>query len=332
MRRAITRRRFIGITAAAAGLSVLPFGHRAKAQGSVVTWHGVALGAVASMQIHHPDRSAAERLIARSVQEVRRLERVFSLYRDDSVLVDLNRRGVLDAPPAELVELLAQCRRYAELTKGAFDPSVQPLWVLYAGHFFGADAEAGGPAPDAVAAARTNVGFGNVLVGRDRIAFKRRGMALTLNGIAQGYITDRVVALLRSHGVDHSLVDMGESRALGARPDGFPWEVGIADPDQPARIAETLRVVDQAVATSGGYGFCFDAQGRFNHLFDPRTGLSPDRYRSVTAVMPTATAADALSTAFSIMPVEDIRMALKVLGHGQIRLTAADGRRLVLDA
>ena len=328
----ISRRRFIGITAAASGLSLLPFGHSAKAQGHLVAWRGTALGAAATLQIHHPDRAAAERLVARSLQEVHRLERMLSLYRADSALVALNRRGALEAPPAELVELLGECRTHAERTHGAFDPTVQPLWNLYTDHFSRPDAAPEGPPPSAIEAAVQGVGWQKILVERDRIAFTRRGMALTLNGIAQGYITDRVVALLRAAGVEHSLVDMGEGRAIGERPDGSPWQVGIADPDEPEKIAAALPIVDQAVATSAGYGFRFDPAGRFNHLFDPKTGLCANRYRSVTVVLPTATAADALSTAFSLMPVDRIRDTLGHLGAGHVHLCTAERRWVRLKA
>ena len=328
----ITRRRFIGISAAAGGLSLLPLGRGVTAQASAVTWSGIALGAVASLQIHHPDRAAAAKLVQSSVAELRRLERLFSLYRDDSMLVALNRRGVLEAPPAEFVELLGEARRYAELTDGVFDPTVQPLWALYTDHFSKPDAAPDGPPAADVKAALLLVGYGNVQVSRDRIALAHRGVALTLNGIAQGYITDRIVALLRAGGIEHSMVDMGESRAIGTRPDGRPWDVGLADPDAPQRIAQTIPIIDQAVATSGGYGFRFDAQGRFNHLFDPKTGQSAARYRSVTVVMPTATAADALSTAFSLLPLEDIDAMLRRVGAGRAHITTADGQHRTLAA
>ena len=328
----ITRRRFISISAAAGGLSLLPLARGAKAQASVVTWRGVALGAVASLRIHHPDRAAAETLVQRSLDELRRLERLFSLYREDSALVALNRRGALEAPPAELVELLGEARRFSELTGGAFDPTVQPLWTLYTDHFSRPDADPDGPATASVKAALALVGCRSVLVSRDRIALAHRGMALTLNGIAQGYITDHIVALLRAGGIGHSMVDMGESRAIGTRPDGHPWAVGLADPDEPWRIAETIPIVDQAVATSGGYGFRFDPAGRFNHLLDPKTGQSADRYRSVTVVMPTAMAADALSTAFSLLAEGDINAALAGLGHGQAHIVTASGQRVKLIA
>src|SRR5262249_21764435 len=154
---------------------------------------------------------------------------------------------------------------------------------------------------------------------------------LTLNGIAQGYATDQVVTLLRAAGIDRTLVDMGEPRAMGCHPADGPWRIGIADPDRPEQVGETVEVVDRAVATSAGYGFRFDPGGTFNPLFNPRTGGSAHLYRSVTVVMPTATAADALSTAFSLMPPEGIAPTLGRLGTGQVRLVTASGQRMILD-
>ena len=150
MMRHLSRRRFICIAAAAAGLELVPLRPGAHAQTHLVTWRGVALGAVATMQVHHPDRAVAEHLVEACIREVRRLERIFSLYRDDSRLVALNRRGVLEAPPPELVELLGESRRYAEATGGAFDPTVQSLWALYADHFSRPDADPGGPPARAI--------------------------------------------------------------------------------------------------------------------------------------------------------------------------------------
>jgi thiamine biosynthesis lipoprotein len=326
----LTRRRFIGVTAAAAGLGLLPVGGRGRAEASVVDWHGEAMGAVASLRIHHSDRGAAEALIRRAVAEVRRLERVFSLYRDDSALVALNRHGMLAAPPPDLVEVLAQARHYWQATHGSFDPSVQPLWTLYRDHFSTPGAAPSGPSSQSRDAALALVGLDGVAFDRNRIAFRRRGMGLTLNGIAQGYATDRVVGILRAGGIVSSLVDLGEPRALGPAPDGHPWRIGIADPDGLGAIAETVEVADRAVATSGGYGFRFDAEGRFNHLLDPKSGRSAALYRSVTVLLPDATGADALSTAFSLLPKEEISSVLHRLGDGEVRLVTAGGERIVL--
>ena len=329
--RSISRRRFVRISAAAAGLGLLPSALAARADAAPATWRGTMLGAVATMEIHHEDRREAERLISLASAEARRLERLFSIYLKDSALVALNRTGILADPAAEMVDLLTVAQHYSKLTHGSFDVTVQPLWDLYAGHFARERADPAGPAPAAIQAALACVGFGRLSVGRDRIAMPR-GTAVTLNGIAQGYITDKVVELLQAQGIAHSLVDMGETRAIGSRPDGRPWEIGVADPEALDRTEAVLPVVDRAVSTSGAYGFRFDPDGRFNHLFDPKTGRCSARYRSVTTVSRSATAADALSTAFSLMPEERIRSLLPHVDIERVHLVDASGRPSELTA
>ncbi len=315
-----SRRRFLGISAAAAGLALLPVQGWAEAEAEMVSWQGTALGASTSIRIHHHDKAAAAEALRLALRDVRRLETIFSLYREDSALVQLNRRGSLVAPPAELVDLLQESHRHAVLTGGAFDPTIQPLWQLYNAHFSREGASPAGPDPARIAATLQLVGLDHVLVDRDRIAFRHKGMAISLNGIAQGYVTDRVVERLRGQGIEHTLVDMGESRALGHHPSGRPWQAMIADPLEPGDGGLVLPLVDMSLATSSGSGFQFDAAGRFNHIFDPRSGKSSQRYRSVSVVTQKAATADALSTAFTLMAPEAISAVLRRLGGGKVYL------------
>jgi thiamine biosynthesis lipoprotein len=329
------RRRFIGITAAAAGMALLPICFRRARAGAAPAelriWRGVALGADAVLQIHHPDAAAADRLIERSIAEVRRLEGVFSLYRADSAIATLNRQGFLDDPPTDLVRLLGDSERYSRLTDGAFDATVQPLWRLYEAHFGQSEPDPAGPPATARAAAVALVGHDGIAIDASRIGFRRPGMGLTLNGIAQGYITDRVAELLLRSGIENSLVDMGEIRALGERPTGEAWRIGLEDPVTPERIAETIEIRNVAVATSGGYGTRFDPAGRFNHIFDPRSGQSSSRYLSVSVIAPLATTADALSTGFSLMPLERTQEIVRRLGI-TAHFALPDGSRCVQSA
>lgn len=300
-----TRRRFIGIAAAASALALVPLpARRAAASIPPAVWQGVALGADAELRLYHPDPQAAQRLIAQSLQELRRLEAIFSLYRDDSALSRLNRDGYLDNPPTDLLQLLSVSLRYGRLTGGAFDPTVQPLWKLYADHFAQPGASPEGPPARAVQQALARVSREDVALESDRIALRRPGMGITLNGIAQGYITDRITGLLKQGGLERALVDMGEIQGMDTRGAPGDWKVGVADPRDPGRVLATARIRNQALATSGGYGTALDGAGRFTHLFDPRTGLARPLYRSVSVMAPNATMADALSTAFSYMPLE----------------------------
>ena len=231
-----------------------------------------------------------------------------------SELSRLNRDGRLDGPPIELVELMGRARDFSDLTAGAFDVTVQPLWDLYASHFSAPDPDPSGPSRTAIAAALGRVGQEALEIDPARTSFPRPDMSVTLNGIAQGYITDCIVDLLRRAGIDRSLVDMGETRTIGARPSGDPWIVGLEDPLAPGRVAERIEIENQAVATSGGYGTQFDREGRFNHLFDPATGETSWRYLSVSVIASDATTADALSTAFSLMRLDSVKSVVAALG------------------
>jgi thiamine biosynthesis lipoprotein len=323
MRTILSRRKVITLCAAAGGAALMSLRTSRRAEaGSLVEWTGVSLGAVATIRLAHPDRRAGQELLRRAVAEARRLEAIFSLYRDDTALSELNRSGVLVAPPVELVRLLRLCDDIWRLTDGAFDPTVQPLWRCYADHFAAADADPAGPPPQKLAAAVELVGWPKVRFSRNRIALARRGMGLTLNGIAQGYITDRVVDLLRKEGIASTLVDMGEIRTLGRRPDGRAWQAAIeaATPQQRA-----LDLVDKAVATTGADGFRFNADGRCNHLFNPATGRCATPAINLTVVAPTAATADALSTAFALMDHEAARRVLARAPSTQLHVNTGWG-------
>jgi len=333
--RPLTRRRVITIAAAAAGLAMAPTA-RAGARAILpearrYRWSGQALGAETSIVLYHRDRATAERVIGLCIDEIDRLENEFSLYRPQSALNRLNRAGRLERPSHDMVRLLATSRGFSDLTNGAFDITVQPLWTLYAGHFANPGADPAGPGREAVQSVLRRVDYRAVTVGRNAISLDRPGMALTLNGIAQGYITDRVADLLRTHGIDRVLVDLGEIRGLGVGQGGRPWRIGVGDPGGGSKIIEALEIGDQAVATSAGSGTPFDRDGRHHHLFDPRRGESARRYASVTVIAPMATRADALSTALGNLTPEEARRVVAA-GGGAVRalLITADGRRLRL--
>lgn len=325
-----TRRRVLTILAAAAGVPLLM--RATGAQAHLVKWEGTALGAPASLALYHDDEQAARAAITASVAELQRLEGIFSLYRADSALSRLNRDGKLDDAPAELVDLMVSALETAAISGGSFDPTVQPLWQAYFTHFTTGSGGEAGPGADAIAEARSLVGWRDVTVEGRSIRLTRPGMGITLNGIAQGYITDRVAALLKANGLDRVLVDMGEPKALSAKPDGSAWVLGIADPRDPSRTVTSVPVVDKAVATSGGYGTTFDAESRFTHLIDPVTGTTAPADCSVTVICESAAKADALSTALSVAPAERRLDILRSAGGAVALFVGRDGSIVTLEA
>ncbi len=303
----LTRRRVIRLAAAATGVGLAAAigafaGRQTDRETSLHRWRGTALGADASLAIAMPDGTRAEKAIARALAEIDRLERIFSLYRPESALVRLNADGELRNPPAELVALLDRAQRWGTLTGGAFDVTVQPLWRLYGAHFAKAGADPDGPPEFAVKAAHDLVDFRAIDVSSKRIAFARPGMAVTLNGIAQGEVTDRVADLLAAEGLEHALIDLGELRTLSSHPSGRPWTVGIKDPHTPDALLSELSLTDRALATSATTGTRFDAEGRHHHLFDPNAGLPSRGLVSASVVARRARDADAFSTALLASP------------------------------
>ncbi len=250
----ITRRRLMTISAA---LAFLPTVARATPQ-SLKVWTGQALGARASIRIEHPD---CEAIAARVMAEIDRLEAVLSLYRADSALARLNRQGSLADPPFELLECLSIAGAVNRASGGRFDPTVQPLWALWA------EAAARGERPDAqaIAAAKALVGWHKVELDAAKITL-RPGMALTLNGIGQGYVADRVAALLEAEGLTDILIDTGELRALGGRPQGGDWPVRL-------EMGGRLGLRQRSLATSSPLGTTFDRNGKDGHILDPATGI-----------------------------------------------------------
>ncbi len=297
MRPMIDRRRFIAISAAA-GLAV-PMA-RAKTTAQMQRWRGGAMGAKAQIMLY--GSTNVQEIFNKCHREITRLERIFSLYIPDSAISRLNRDGFLDNPDIEFLDLLSRCQTCSQITNGAFDVTIQPLWKLYADHFAAPNADPAGPSDAAIAQILELVGSDKILMDSRRISFTRPGMGISLNGVAQGYITDRVVALLKVEGYRNILVHMGETYAMGHHSDGRPWTVGISSPLKDHRMLLELPLDHQALASSGGYGSPFSDQSKLHHLLNPKTGRSADHYGAVSVVARDTTTADMLSTAFYVMP------------------------------
>lgn len=291
----VTRRRALGIFAVAASLPVgTGFGWLASEPGvQIYQWRGRALGVEAGMQFLHYSRAAVAKAVAASVAEIYRLEAIFSLYRDESELVRLNRDGRLDRASPELIAVLAEARRISEISNGAFDITVQPLWALHRRHY----ANGTTPKEREVRAILELVDYRGVEVSGQKVYLARPGMRLTLNGIAQGYITDRVAELVRAEGFDRVLLQLGET--FGIAPADAPWRIGIEGWSDDTGVP-TIPLASAAIATSAGASTPLGAYK--HHIFDPVEGGSPHQYSSVAVIADRALGADALSTAIYAAP------------------------------
>ncbi|HVO11388.1 MAG TPA: FAD:protein FMN transferase [Vicinamibacteria bacterium] len=247
------------------------------------------------------DRSAAraEDAVSAALEEMERLAGLLTRFDGASPLAVLNTEGRLADPPPELRAVLARGLDLHRLSAGAFDPTVAPLVDLYQVHFA---AHGGPPDPAERREVQELVGAGHVRLDDGGCRLERTGMALTLDGIAKGYIADRVAEALAARGVRHALVNAGgDIRALGTRASGRPWRVGVQDPRRPGAMVARLALADAAVATSGDYVRCHDLERCHHHTVVPATGASPEAIASVSVSTATAMDADALATAVFVL-------------------------------
>jgi FAD:protein FMN transferase len=324
----LARRRTITIMGALAGIPFLASDRRAPAQEALYQWNGTSLGSPSRLLLYHRSRATAERVVALCTAEIERLERIFALYRDDSEVACLNRDGKIAAPSHDLLLVLSECGRLSALSGGAFDVTVQPLWDVYAKHFFGRQTPSPeGPDPRAVAAALALVNWKDIEFSGRQVALARAGMGLTVNGIAQGYVTDRIIGILRDNGFDRVLSDFGRSEicVIGRHPDDQPWKVSLADPRQPEKSPLVMDLVQGSLCTSGGYGTKFEATGKYHHLFDTATGASSGHYIATSIFASSAIVADALSTALYVTPRARGRDLLAAYPDATALVTLPDG-------
>ncbi len=278
-------------------------------------WEGEALGAPASIQLFGGNDAQAQNAFARAQGLIAKLSHSFSLYDPGSEISRLNRDGVLPNPSADFIALINHARRVAVLSQGAFDVTVQVLW----------DAakrisdETLSPEKSKVLwdQAQRLVGNDGVRVDDRRVWFDRPGMAVTLNGMAQGYITERVARMLDGLGGYSGLVNIGEFQAFGDK----HFALGIADPDNPLDVVATVKLRRAGLATSSPRGGYISAQ--YSHIFSPIGAASS--FASASVVHSSATIADGLATAFTLMDEASIRDAARQANATEVILVEAGG-------
>lgn len=294
-----TRRKVLAGGFAALGLAGGGAAWLAAHEFETRTRAGVAFGTTVALTFVGPDPAALESAITSGFSAIRACERAASLLRADSALSRLNRDGRLDDPDPHLRRLVSFALELAEASGGAFDPTVQPLWPLWR------DAADRGERPGgaALTAAVELIDWRDVELRPDHLAFRRPGMAMTLNGILQGYAADLVVAEARRLGLAGAFVDTGEFAAFGRAADGHAWRLaaGAGQDGAPQAVIDPFAGF---AATSAGAGTPLSADGRDHHIFDPATGRSPSLVSEVTAFAPSGLVADGLSTAAYVLGAE----------------------------
>lgn len=275
----------------------------------------------------------ANAAIEAGMAEIRRFDRMMSLYKDDSEIAQVNlaagKHPVTVSP--EMIEAAEAAIRVSEMTGGAFDATVGPLVVLWQMRL----KEGKVPTDREIARIRHVVDYRNIVVDRksSTILLKHPGMIMDFGGVAKGYIADKVGVLLKKRGIDNAIVSIaGDIRIIGRRPDGKPWRIGVQHPREKEKTLAVLGLSDTYISTSGDYErYKIVQKKRYHHIIDPRTGRPSEGMESVTVIGNEGAVADPLTTALFILGPDKGMKIVKSLGFEAIfgdsagRVTMTDG-------
>ncbi|MFQ5510987.1 MAG: FAD:protein FMN transferase [Candidatus Krumholzibacteriia bacterium] len=331
MRRPFDRRAFLkacgifGIGAAGGGTLQALFEVVKIGRGLVSVSHTrVAMGTYVTITAVDASRDRADEAIGRSFDEMDRLIAILSRHDASTPLSMLNSEGVLREPPPELVHVIRRSIDIHGTSRGAFDITVKPVVDLLRSKLGAGGVPTSGELRDSLAF----VGMHHVETTDRRIRLLKPGAGITLDGIAKGYVVDRVSEVLVRHGVENHLVNAGgDIRTRGHRSDGRPWSVAVEDPEKKRRYPEMLRLNTGAVATSGSYEVYYDRERVYHHLVDPRSGRSPHYSKSVTVIAGSVMEADALATAVFVMGPGSGRTLIDATPSAECLLLGENGKR-----
>ncbi|MDD5084978.1 MAG: FAD:protein FMN transferase [Candidatus Omnitrophica bacterium] len=266
-----------------------------------------AMGTFCEIKVTGERTESAKRKIDSAFRELERVESLMSLYCSSSEVNLINRESFRRpvAVSCDTFNCLREAVKYSELSGGAFDVTVLP--VLRAWGFFGGLLNK--PSSETINEACSAVGYLSLELSErgSTVRFLKPNMAIDLGGIGKGYGCDTAVAVLQKETCLNALVNLGGNiYAFGHSSSGRPWKVGLRHPRFKDKVFYSVALNNQAVSTSGDYENYFIDEGRrYSHIIDPRTGCPVSNgVISVSVIAPTATEADALSTAVFVLGLE----------------------------
>ena len=249
-----------------------------------------SMGTMVDVIVYHASRDEAERAVAGALDEIVALDRVMSHFRADSDLASLVRgaRGRFVTVDPRLYDVIERSLGFSRASGGRFDVTIAPLLKLWKV----AKAEARRPSEAEMAKARQCVGFEKIELGEpNRIRFHSDCVEIDLGGIGKGYAVERAIGILEAAGIRHAMINAGGSSiaAIGTPParNGWPVRLGAAE--------TTVLLQNASLSTSEQNG----------EILEPGTGAPVENKSIVSVVAPSASDADALSTALLLMPKED---------------------------
>jgi thiamine biosynthesis lipoprotein len=291
-----------------AALTVCGFVLCASAQSRAAERHLVrrgfeAMGTAVSFAVLSDDEEGAERAISAAFDEIKRVEDLMTTWHESDITRINAAAGVAPVKVSpETLEVIEMAQKTAKMSDGVFDIS---FYAMHGVWKFDEDMVKKIPSAADIKKRLALVDYRKIIVDHDKstVFLAKKGMGISLGGIAKGYAVDRAVAILRRAGFPDAIVQAGGDLMCSGSKNGAPWTTGIRDPRGPRNsVFAAMRLQNHAFSTAGDYERSFVLDGKlYHHIIDPRTGYPATASRSVTIYAPNAFVADAVDDAVFIL-------------------------------
>lgn len=298
------------------------------------------MGTLVDFTIHSANKDNASIAIKAAADEMQRIENLFTIYGEGSnAIKSFNRSvpGVSMKFPDEVHALLLRSNRVKHQSSGAFSPALGSLNRLWG--FSLPNPPSSPPQTDQIE--RLKKDSINCVIMNGQKSWKRsnRQCLLDFGAIAKGYALEQGMKVLKSHGIEHAIINAGGDIRVSGKRGKRAWKIGIRHPRHEKEVVATIDIKsDLSIVTSGDYERSYIYQGRrYHHILNPETGMPASKVQSATVIAADAVSADAWSTALFVMGSRGLKIieklgmdAILVDANGKIQTTKNIESRLQL--
>jgi len=282
------------------------------------------------LTVVHEDPVYANECIDAAIAELQRIEKLLTTFNEESQANLINRNAGIEPVKVdrEVFDIIYRSIKISELTQGAFDITYgsidKSLWNFDKNMT---------TLPDKETAKRLVhlINYKNIILNHaaSAVLLKHKGMRIGFGGIGKGYAATRAKYILKNKGIESGIVNAaGDLTAWGYQPNGNPWTIGIAAPEDPNHHPfSALNITDTSIATSGNYEkFAMIDGKKYSHTIDPKTGYPVSGIKSVTIICPDAEIADAMATPVMVMGIKAGLNMIDQMRHIDCVIVDDDGR------
>ncbi len=324
-------RRGLGLSASDGGWMFLPvfaglfllgffFARSEKSDIQTIKRTQILMGTVVEIQVKDNDREKAEFAISKAFDEIKRIDNLFSSYKQDSPVWKINNGGSNAAKlPKELLELIIFSDSLWRISDGAFDVSLGNLIELWG---FSSELPSV-PSEGKLAEKLTASGWKNIRLKNSNTLLLDKKVKFDFGAVAKGYAVDKAIELIKQRGITSALVNAGgEVKGFGNN-----WVVGVQHPRNRNEILSKLKINEMSIATSGDYEQYFEQNGkRYHHILNPETGMPANDCQSVTIISEENRMADALATAVFVLGPEKGMKLVESLSDVEAMMVNSNGK------